>query len=126
MTPDFSSKFTNTDKTLDLRGALNHILTDQSVSPEDLAAELGVSAEDLAALLDGDGVEPWLAIQGRLIAALKRYGLLQDGTSVEADISAPSPWLVPVPVADEAAVDSDPFGGSAEEISAEDTRTKQE
>ena len=81
MTTDFSFFTFMNGASLNIRDALNSIVTDQNVSRDRLATELGIDVERLDALLDvtaPDNVEPWVAIHDRLVEVLTRYGLLSD------------------------------------------------
>ena len=66
--------FKNMDpaRSLELRDALKRIVADRKISEEQLAAELGVSTKTLNNILNGteDSIEPWIAIQGRIIEAM--------------------------------------------------------
>src|SRR5215204_5665475 len=111
---------------INIRDALNSNVTDQNVSHDRLATELGIDVETLGVLLNAtgpDNVELWVAIQDRLVEVLARYGVLSDKSADAAGAAEPTKNSVMV-VHKESPGDDDPFGGSAEEIAAEETRHK--
>jgi|SRR5450432_4013916 transcriptional regulator with XRE-family HTH domain len=113
--------FKNMDpaRSLELRDALKRIVADRKISEEQLAAELGVSTKTLNNILNGteDSIEPWIAIQGRIIEVLRCYNALPQDDII-------SPNIVPVFCADADSTDEDPFAESAEDVAAEETRDK--
>jgi hypothetical protein len=118
---------------LDIRAALNGIVADQKASRDQLADDLGVSLEHLNLVLDtvdpegvtgwvavdSSDVEAWLAIQNRLVEVLTHYGVL---AGERCDAAGVPNTALAVCGADQA--DDDPFGESAEDIAAEETRDK--
>src|ERR1700675_3700611 len=103
---------------LELRAALNRVIADQIISPQNLAVELGVSTAVLDDMLNGaedDSLESWIAIHGHIIEVLRRYGVLPK---------IDSPRLLPVFCADADSTDDDPFDESAEDVAADETRDK--
>ena len=81
MTTDFSFFTFINGASLNIRDALNSIVTDQNVSRDRLSKELGIDLERLDALLDvtaPNNVEPWVEIHGQLIEVLTHYGVLSD------------------------------------------------
>src|SRR5215204_4843435 len=114
----FSSLMYTTDGSLNIRDALNLIVTGQNVSRDRLATELGIDVERLGVLLDAtvpDDVEPWVAIHDRLVEVLTRYGVFSDKSPDAAGAAEPTKNSVMV-VHNESPGEDDPFGGSAEEI----------
>jgi hypothetical protein len=103
---------------LELRAALNRVIADQIISPQNLAVELGVSTAVLDDMLndaEDDSLESWIAIHGHIIEVLRRYGVLPK---------IDSPRLVPVLCDDADSTDQDPFADSAEDVAADETRDK--
>jgi hypothetical protein len=67
--------------TINIRDALDSVLSDQKVSRDELAKELGIGVERLSALLDATSpktIEPWVEVHDRLVEVLTSYGLLSD------------------------------------------------
>src|SRR3954447_20558012 len=77
--------------------------------------------------IDWEVLEPWLAIQDRVIEVLRRYGLLEGEAVPEPDFPAEPVSALPALAQEcDAAEGSDPFMGSAEEVTAGETRAKAE
>src|SRR3954451_12165042 len=130
MTHRFSPEmFMNrTVQPLALRHALLQIVDAHKVSRNDLAGQLGIGPFLLSQILmgiDWEVLEPWLAIQGRVIEVLRRYGLLEGEAVPEPDFPAEPVSALPTLAQEcDAAEGSDPFMGSAEEVTAGETRAK--
>jgi putative DNA primase/helicase len=102
-----------------ISAALNLLVNECGVSQEQLAAQLGVSATVLAAMLTADGTnwfQPGL-IDG-LVGILRQHGVLQDDGAGEQSDARPEEGGK--------AEGADPFADSAEDVAAEETKTKAE
>jgi len=112
-----------------LREALLHVVEVQKVSRNELAQQLGIGADLLGSILLGiewETAEPWFANRDRVLAVLRRYGLLENAAeAVDAPPGPVSALLAPAPECD-TAEEADPFMGSAEEVSANETQEKAE
>ena len=81
MTTNFPFFMFVNDSSINIRDAFNSIVTDQKVSRDRLAKELGIDVERLDALLDvtaPDDFEPWVAIHDQIVEVLTHYGVLHD------------------------------------------------
>src|SRR5215204_2400079 len=77
---------TNADTSLNVREALNRILSKQKLSRDQLANELYVDVDVLGAILDdsgSDNVAHWLAVHDRLVHVLRQHGQLHQGAECE-------------------------------------------
>ena len=98
--------------------ALSQLLSDGELSREQLAAQLDVSAEVLAAMLAGEGTD-WLqpGLIDRLLGVLRQHDLLQEATAGQSD-TPPDESIE--------AEEADPFAANAEDVGDEETKQKNE
>ena len=98
--------------------ALSQLMSDGKLSHEQLAAQLDVSAEVLAAMLAAEGTDRLQAVLiDRLLAVLRQHDLLQEVTAGQSD-TPPDESIE--------AEEADPFAANAEDVDAEETRQKNE
>jgi hypothetical protein len=113
------------EQALDLRSALQSVISDQNLSAAELALELRISLDALSTLLNGSGpdfVKAWVSSLELVLEVLGRYGVLADVPD-HADSLASTRRNLPVVQED---ASEDPFGENAEDIAAEETRYKAE
>jgi putative DNA primase/helicase len=110
-----------------VRTALNQILIQGKASHEQLAAQLGVSAEVLSTMLaveNHDWFHSGLLDHDRFLDVLQQHDLSQDATARRAGTASEAPATLPAVIESLENEEPDPFAANAEEVAAKETREK--